>query len=101
MALGLARTYELMVITDPELDEEASQALQERITRLVSQHGGELKSTEPWGRRRLAYTIDGHTEGVYTLFTFEGGERAPAELSRLLRLTEGVLRHMIVRTDES
>lgn len=97
--MGLAHSYELMVITDPELGEEATEALQERITHLISQQGGELKSTDPWGKRRLAYAIDGRAEGVYTLWTFESSEHVPAELSRQLRLTEGVLRHMIVRKD--
>ena len=92
------RDYELMCVLDPELDEAGLEAQNERLKTLIDGRG-EVVSVEPWGRRRLAYPIKGFRDGHYvvTRFRMPPGETAPLE--RSLRLTESVIRYLIVRPD--
>jgi len=94
------RSYELMYILDPGLDEDSSKALVGRIEDLMTKQGVEIQSTEPWGKRRLAYAIKGHWEGNYVLSLLKGGSHAISEMERRLRVTDGVLRFLTVRIDE-
>ena len=68
-----------------------------RMRELVEQGGGTGSSHEPWGRRRLAYEIDHKAEGVYHLLTFDAEPETLDEISRVLRITDGVMRHMAAR----
>jgi small subunit ribosomal protein S6 len=94
------RSYELMYILDPGLDDDASKALVGRIEDLMTKQGVELQSTEAWGRRRLAYRIKGHWEGNYVLSLLKAGPHIISEVERRLRVTDGVLRFLTVRIDE-
>jgi small subunit ribosomal protein S6 len=89
--------YELMLILDPEVGEERHDEILARLRELVEQGGGGWVSHEPWGRRRLAYEIDKKDEGVYHLMHFDVQPDALNEITRVLRITDGVLRHMAVR----
>ena len=94
------RSYELMYILDPSLDEDASKALVGRIEELMTKQGVALESTEPWGKRRLAYSIRGHWEGNYILSHLKATQVVISEMERRLRVTDGVLRYLTVRIDE-
>ena len=94
------RTYEMMYILDPTLDEDGSTALVGKIEELISRQGVEIESTEPWGKRRLAYRIKGHWEGNYILSYLKAPPAAISEIERRLRVTDGVLRFLTVRMDE-
>ena len=94
------RSYELMYILDPSLDEEASNALLGRIEELMAKEGIEVEKTEPWGKRRLAYAIKGHWEGNYILSYLKAEPTAISEMERRLRVTDGILRFLTVRMDE-
>lgn len=94
------RTYELVFIAQPELDEEAQASLVESIQRVITDNGGEIVKTEPMGRRRLAYPIGRHNEGHYTLIHAAMERQALSELDRRLKLSEDVIRHLVVRLDE-
>ncbi|HSF18621.1 MAG TPA: 30S ribosomal protein S6 [Vicinamibacteria bacterium] len=94
------RTYEMMYILDPTLDEDGSTALVGKIEELISRQGVEIDSTEPWGKRRLAYRIKGHWEGNYILSYLKAPPAAISEIERRLRVTDGVLRFLTVRVDE-
>ena len=97
------RDYELMVVLDPNLDEAGVEALTTRITNLVSQRGGSVESVEngpPWGRRRLAYPIGRYRDGFYVLTKLTLPPTVAAEIERALKLTESVVRHLLVRADE-
>jgi small subunit ribosomal protein S6 len=89
-----------MYILDPGLDEDSSKALVGRIEDLMSKQGVEVQSTEPWGRRRMAYRIKGHWEGNYVLSQLKASPQAISEMERRLRVTDGVLRFLTVRVDE-
>jgi small subunit ribosomal protein S6 len=93
------REYELMVVLDPNLDEAAIEALNTRIQNMVTQRGGTLESVESWGRKRLAYPIGRYRDGVYILSRFQMPPNAAAEIERALKLTESVIRHLLVRAE--
>lgn len=94
------RTYEVVYVVQPELDEEALNALVESVTQTITANGGEIVKTEPMGRRRLAFNLGRHTEAHYMLVHARMERRALDELDRRLKLSEDVLRHLVVRLDE-
>ena len=94
------RQYELIYITPPDATEEALAELHQQVQTVVDRFGGNIESTENWGRRRLAYEIAGHREGVYVLELINGPSELNIELERRLRVFDIVIRHMVVRVDE-
>jgi len=98
--MSQTRQYELVYITPPETTEEALGELHQQIVSVVDRFGGQIEKTENWGRRRLAYEIGGHREGVYVLEVINGPGALTTELDRRLRVFDVVIRHMVVRVDE-
>jgi small subunit ribosomal protein S6 len=94
------RTYETVYILDPQLEDDAQNALVDRFQTLVGSNGGEVLHLDRWERRRMAYEIKGRREGYYVVMNFRGEPATEAELNRVFGITDGVLRHMIVRMDE-
>jgi small subunit ribosomal protein S6 len=94
------RSYELMYILDPSLDEDSSKALVGKVEDLMTKQGVAIENTEAWGKRRLAYRIKGHWEGNYVLSHLKAVPHAISEMERRLRVTDGVLRFLTVRVDE-
>jgi len=88
--------YEILLMLDPELPEERQNEIVARVREQVEK-SGRWDNHEPWGRRRLAYEIDHKPEGVYHLFTFETEPENLDEISRVLKITDGVMRHLAVR----
>jgi small subunit ribosomal protein S6 len=93
------REYELMVVLDPNLDDSQLETLTTRIQTLVTQRGGVIENVDNWGRRRLAYPIGRYRDGVYTLFRLQLPPNAAAEIERQLKLTETIMRHLLVRAE--
>ena len=94
------RQYELVYIVPPETTEEALAELHTQIVAVTDRFGATFEKTESWGRRKLAYEIAGHREGVYVLEVINGPGAVTAELDRRLRVFDTVIRHMLVRVDE-
>jgi small subunit ribosomal protein S6 len=94
------RLYELMVVLDPNLDDAAVEALNTRIQTLATQRGGNVESVEPWGRKRLAYPIGRHRDGIYILSRLQLPPNAADEIKRTLKLSESVIRHLLTRADD-
>ena len=94
-----AHKYELMFIADPELDERGLKKLTEQYLELVTKEGGSVENTDIWGRRKLAYEIDGKTEGNYVVVNYTTTPEVSAELDRVLKLNESVVRTKILRKD--
>lgn len=94
------RQYELVYIVPPETTEDQVTDLHGQIEAVVSRMGGQIEKTENWGRRKLAYEIGPHKEGVYGLEVINGSGELMKELDRRLRVLDLVVRHMVVRVDE-
>ena len=97
---SLMNGYEFMFILDPTLDDAASLAVVERVEGIVKGQGGEIVSLKPWERRRLAYPIAGHHEGLYILCYFDAPPASIRGIESRVRLAEGVLRFIVLRTDK-
>lgn len=95
----LSGNYEVVFILDPNLNEEATAKLVEKFKTLIESKGT-LNEVNEWGKRRLAYPINDLNEGYYVLMTFGSTPDLPAELDRVLRITDGVMRSIIVDTAE-
>jgi small subunit ribosomal protein S6 len=89
--------YEVLLMLDPELADERQAEIVARAQDIVVKGGGEWHGNEPWGRRKLAYEIDHKDEANYHLFTFDCEPATLEELARVLRITDGAMRHMAVR----
>lgn len=94
------RDYELVVILSPEITEEKLPTAVEKVSRLITDRGGTLVKMEPWGKRRLAYPLKHFTEGNYLLAQLKMEPASTKELESSLRLSEEVLRHLLVKVGE-
>ena len=93
------RRYEMMVIVSDALEEDAAKALVERIERVVGERGGNVLATDWWGKRELAYEIDHRGHGWYVVFDLQMPYDGLAELERLLKISDDVVRFKTVRPD--
>ena len=91
--------YETIFITKPDLTEEAHNELVEKFKALIEKHG-KVESVEDWGMKKLAYAIDYIREGHYVLVNFEATPDFPAELNRVYKITDGIMRSIVVNKDE-
>jgi small subunit ribosomal protein S6 len=89
--------YEILLMLDPELPEERQTEIVTRAREAIERDGGSWDRHEPWGRRRLSYEIDHKGEGSYHLLTFAAEPATLEEISRVLKITDGVMRHLAVR----
>ena len=96
----MQRTYEVMFIVRPDMGEEDVDKLVSTLESQVSAAGGSVKNVERMGKRRLAYAVRGFQDGMYVLFTVEGGGDTIHEMERRLRVTEPVIKFLTVRVDK-
>jgi small subunit ribosomal protein S6 len=89
--------YEILLMLDAGLEETRADEIIARIRQSVEGDGGTWDGHEPWGRRRLAYEIDHKGEGLYHLLLFTSEPATLAEITRVLKITDGVMRHLAVR----
>jgi small subunit ribosomal protein S6 len=89
--------YEILLMLDPELPEERQGEIVQRVREIVEKGGGTWVAAQPWGRRRLAYEIDKKNEGAYHLLAFDSDASVLDEATRVLKITDGVMRHMATR----
>ena len=97
----MAQKYELMVILDPSIDERTVAPSLDRFLGVIRNDGGTVDNIDIWGRRRLAYEIDKHSEGIYAVVNLTATSAATQELDRQLGLSEAVLRTKVLRADEA
>lgn len=94
------KAYELLFFVAPSIDEETCLAVMKRIDTAITADNGTVDNVDNWGKRKLAYEVNGLTDGDYTLIDFHANPESIAELDRVLRITDAVERFMIVkRTD--
>jgi len=97
----LQHDYEILLMLDPDLSEERQEEIIVRTRELIEKGGGTWVGHDPWGRRRLAYEIDKKSEGIYHLLQFDAEPETVDELTRILKISDGVMRHMATRRIES
>jgi small subunit ribosomal protein S6 len=95
--IGALTTYEILLMLDPEGAEAHQDELIARVRELVEKSGGTWRSHDAWGRRRLAYEIAKKPEAIYHLVVFEASAETLAEISRVLKIDDAVMRHMAVK----
>ena len=93
--------YELILVVQPEMEEEPLKALVEKVSQTIRDLGGQVVQVEPWGRRRMAYTIKKHREAFYFLVHVEMPTLAVRSLEKSLKLVEDVMRYLVVRKEET
>jgi small subunit ribosomal protein S6 len=93
--------YEIMLLLDPELADERQNEILTRARELVEGRGGTWQNQDDWGRRKLAFEIDHKPEAVYYLLQFDANAETLDELTRVLKITDGVMRHLAVRRIEA
>ena len=93
------RYYETIFILNPALEEEAVKANIEKFKGVIENGGGTVENVDFWGKRKLAYEIEKNTEGYYTLVNFSAYPELPRELDRIFRITDTVIRHIIVKEE--
>ena len=89
--------YEALYILNASLDDATKDALIERFKSVVEGEGGSVESVDKWGVKKLAYEIAFKSEGYYVLMTFEAKPETPAELERQMRITDDVMRFIVVK----
>jgi small subunit ribosomal protein S6 len=92
--------YEILLMLDPELPDERQSEIVSRTRELIERSGGSWDRHDVWGRRKLAYEIQHKSDGAYHLLTFSAEPETLDEVSRVLKITDGVMRHMAVRRSE-
>ena len=94
------RKYETLFILNPSLDDEAVKANVDKFKGVIENGGGTVDNVDAWGKRKLAYEIKKVNEGYYTLINFTADSELPKELDRIFRITDSVVRHIIIREEE-
>lgn len=98
--MSTSRQYELVYIVTPEASEQDVADLHTQIEQIIERYKGTLDKTDNWGRRKLAYEIGKHREGTYVVETITGSGELMKEIDRRLRVSDAVIRHLVVRVDE-
>lgn len=93
------RKYEVIFIIKPA-DEESINATIAKYETLITANGGNVEKIDRWGKRRLAYEVKDHAEGFYALIYFTAEPKAVFELERVMKISDDILRHMVVKEDE-
>ncbi|HTI40301.1 MAG TPA: 30S ribosomal protein S6 [Vicinamibacterales bacterium] len=96
----MARKYELVYVVSPDATDAQVSELHTQVEQIAQRLGGSIEKTDNWGRRKLAYEIGPHKEGTYVLETIDGGGELMKEIDRRLKVSDLIIRHLIVRIDE-
>ena len=92
--------YELAVVINAVIDDDARAAVLEKVKKYVTRFGGQIADVEEWGKKKLAYEIQKMNEGNYYFIQFDAEASTPAELEQRLRIKDNVLRYLCIRQDE-
>ena len=91
--------YELAVVVNAKLDDEARTGVIDKVKALIERFGGQITEVDDWGKKRLAYEIDKMNEGFYTFIRFDAEPTAPAEIEKRMRIADNVIRYLCVRNE--
>ena len=93
-------SYETLYIIKPDVEDEPRAALIEKFAALVREDGGEVENIDEWGKRKLAYEINYIGEGYYVLMNFKANPELPLEMERQFKITENIMRFIVIRKDK-
>ena len=96
----MARQYELVYVVSPDATDEQVADLHTQVDAIVTRMGAQIEKTDNWGRRKLAYEIGRHKEGTYVLEVINGDGELMKEIDRRLKVSDLIIRHLVVRVDE-
>ena len=96
--MAVISSYEAVIVISIKLGEEAVAETVKKFKKLIEKHGT-VESVDEWGKRRLAYPINKETDAYYVLFNFQSEAEFPAELDRIAKITDGVIRSMIIKKE--
>jgi small subunit ribosomal protein S6 len=96
----MSRKYELVYVVSPDATDEQVAELHTQVESIIQRMHGQLEKTDNWGRRKLAYEIGRHKEGTYVLEVINGDGELMKEIDRRLKVTDLIIRHLVVRVDE-
>ena len=94
------RQYEAMFIIDPDFETDAANQLVENFKKLIQDQGGQIDGVDEWGKRKLAYEIKDFNEGYYVLMEFAAEPTLPAELERVYKITDDIIRYLIISKED-
>ena len=94
------REYELIIVISPEVEEERATGVVERVSKFITDRGGEVTNQDDWGTQRLAYPIQDYREGNYVLTQFSSEPAAAKELDDALRAYQEVIRHLVMKRED-
>ena len=95
----IKHSYEFMLVVSSKLSEDAVEGVIGKFKELIEKEA-ELENVDKWGKRKLAYLINKESEGIYVLFSFKSNSKFPAELDRISKITDGILRSLIVKKED-
>ncbi|ACJ35201.1 Ribosomal protein S6 [Anoxybacillus flavithermus WK1] len=98
--MTVMRKYEIMYIIRPNMEEEARKAVVERFNNVLTENGAEITNVKEWGKRRLAYEIEKFRDGYYMILNVVAKPAAVQEFDRLARISEDIIRHIVVKEEE-
>jgi small subunit ribosomal protein S6 len=94
------KKYEVMYIIRPNIEDEAKKALVERFNTILTDNGAEVNEAKDWGKRRLAYEINDFRDGYYQLVNITSAPAAVEEFSRLAKISEDIIRHIVIKKED-
>ena len=95
----MTKKYDVVSIMRPTLDDQAIDSIHKSISEIIENNDGKVIEQGVWQKRKLAYQVDGHKEGIYTITTFEGSSELPNEVDRVLKISDDVIRHKVLKVE--
>ena len=95
----MSKKYDVVSIMRPTLDDQAIDSIHKSISEIIENNDGKVIEQGVWQKRKLAYQVEGHKEGIYTITTFEGPPGLPNEVDRVLKISDDVIRHKVLKVE--
>ena len=95
----MSKKYDVVSIMRPTLDDQAIDSIHKSISEIIENNDGKVIEQGVWQKRKLAYQVEGHKEGIYTITTFEGSSELPNEVDRVLKISDVVIRHKVLKVE--
>ena len=95
----MSKKYDVVSIMRPTLDDTAIDSIHKSISEIIENNDGKVIEQGVWQKRKLAYQVEGHKEGIYTITTFEGSSELPNEVDRVLKISDDVIRHKVLKVE--